>query len=128
MYYTSTSAPSSAPLARRPLVFHKLPWPEEPGTKPRSRTLLGGSWVVISGVLCPLIWVIIIDTLLVTPLITTDEPPSGPVHVPISGLRSLAVNPRAQKQPGFPKVLVVDALLKSGRTPRQEIEVRVPTA
>ena len=38
--------------------------------------LLGGSWVVISGVISPLIWVIIIVTLLITPLITTHEPPS----------------------------------------------------
>ena len=34
--------------------------------------LLGGSWVVISGVISPLIWVIAIVTL----LITTHEPPS----------------------------------------------------
>ena len=39
-------------------------------------TILGGSWVVISGVISPLIWVIIIVTLLITPLITTHEPPS----------------------------------------------------
>ena len=39
--------------------------------------LLGGSWVVISGVLSPLIWVIIIATLLITPLITAHEPPSN---------------------------------------------------
>ena len=39
--------------------------------------LLGGSGVVISGVISPLIWVIIIVTLLLTPLITTPEPPSG---------------------------------------------------
>ena len=38
--------------------------------------LLGGSWVVISGVLSRLIWVITIATLLITPLITTHEPPS----------------------------------------------------
>ena len=29
--------------------------------------VLGGSWVVISGVLSPLIWVVIIATLLITP-------------------------------------------------------------
>ena len=40
-------------------------------------TALGGSWVVISGVVNPLIWVITIVTLLVTPLITTHEPPSS---------------------------------------------------
>ena len=39
--------------------------------------LLGGSGVVISGVISPLIWVIIIVTLLLAPLITTPEPPSG---------------------------------------------------
>ena len=38
--------------------------------------ILGGSWVVISGVISPLIWVITIVTLLITPLITTHEPPS----------------------------------------------------
>ena len=36
-----------------------------------------GSWVVISGVISPLIWVIIMVTLLITPLITTHEPPSS---------------------------------------------------
>ena len=41
------------------------------------RGLLGGSWVVISGVISPLIWAIIKVTLLITPLITTHEPPSG---------------------------------------------------
>ena len=40
--------------------------------------MLGGSWVVISGVMSPLIWVITIVTLLITPLITAHEPPSGP--------------------------------------------------
>ena len=38
--------------------------------------ILGGSWVVISGVISPLIWVINIVTLLITPLITAHEPPS----------------------------------------------------
>ena len=38
--------------------------------------LLGGSWVVISRVISPLILVITIVTLLITPLITTHEPPS----------------------------------------------------
>ena len=37
---------------------------------------LGGSCLVISGVIIPLIWVITIVTLLITPLITTHEPPS----------------------------------------------------
>ena len=39
-------------------------------------SILGGSWVVISGVLSPLIWVITVVTLLLTPFITTPEPPS----------------------------------------------------
>ena len=39
-------------------------------------SLLGGSGVVISGVISPLIWVITIVTLLRTPLISTPEPPS----------------------------------------------------
>ena len=38
--------------------------------------LLGGSWVVISWVISPLIWVISIVTLLIALLITTLEPPS----------------------------------------------------
>ena len=40
------------------------------------RRLLGGSWVVISGAISPLIWVITIVILLITSLITTHEPPS----------------------------------------------------
>ena len=44
--------------------------------------VLGGSWVVISGVISPLIWVISIVTLLIPPLITTHESPSSPLlHV-----------------------------------------------
>ena len=38
--------------------------------------LLGGSWVVISGVITPLIGLITIVTLLITPLIATHETPS----------------------------------------------------
>ena len=38
--------------------------------------MLGGSWVVISEAISPLIWVITMVTLLLTPLITTHEPPS----------------------------------------------------
>ena len=38
--------------------------------------LLGGSWVVISGAVSPLIWVISIVALLITLLVTTHEPPS----------------------------------------------------
>ena len=42
------------------------------------KLLLGGSWVVISGVISPLIWVTSIVTLLIiiTLLITNHEPPS----------------------------------------------------
>ena len=47
-------------------------------TPPSLGPLLGGSWVVISGVINPLIWVIIIVTLLIIPLITAHEPPSRP--------------------------------------------------
>ena len=39
-------------------------------------SVLGGSWVVISGVRSPLVWVITIVTRLITLLITTHEPPS----------------------------------------------------
>ena len=39
--------------------------------------VLGGSWVVPSRVIRPLIWVIIIVTLPLAPLITTHEPPSS---------------------------------------------------
>ena len=42
--------------------------------------LLGGSWVVISGVISPLVWVVNTVTLLITPLITTHEPPSSRKH------------------------------------------------
>ena len=40
-------------------------------------SLLGGSWVVLSGVIGPRIWVITIVTLLITTLIATHEPPSN---------------------------------------------------
>ena len=52
-----------------------------PKLKPRLRsrnTILGGSWVVISEVISPLIWVIGIVTLLITLLTTTFDPPSRP--------------------------------------------------
>ena len=38
--------------------------------------LLRGSWVVISRVISPLIWVITIVILTINPLITPHEPPS----------------------------------------------------
>ena len=41
------------------------------------QVILGGSWVVISGVIRPLIWVLSIVTLPITLLITTHEPPSS---------------------------------------------------
>ena len=47
-----------------------------PNEAPNIDSLLGGSWVVISGVISPLIWVITIVTLLITPLIPNHEPPS----------------------------------------------------
>ena len=40
-------------------------------------SVLGGSWVVISIAISPLMWVITIVILLITPLITTHEPPSS---------------------------------------------------
>ena len=42
--------------------------------------VVGGSWEVISGVISTLIWVITIATLLITPLITTHEPPSRAIE------------------------------------------------
>ena len=42
--------------------------------------MLGGSWVVISGVISPLICLITIVMLLITTLITTHEPPSMCVY------------------------------------------------
>ena len=45
-------------------------------------TVLGGSWVVIGGVISPLIWVISIVTLHITLLIATHEPPSRFKMVP----------------------------------------------
>ena len=41
------------------------------------KSVLGGSWVVISGVISPLIGVITIVTLIITTLITNHEPPSN---------------------------------------------------
>ena len=47
----------------------------QPSTR-RGR-LLGGSWVVRGRVISPRIWVIAILILLITPLVTTHEPPSS---------------------------------------------------
>ena len=52
---------------------------------------LGGSWVVISGVVSPLIWAIIMATLLITSLITTHEPPSRREENPKSYLPEFAI-------------------------------------
>ena len=46
-----------------------------------NRVLLVGSWVAISGVKSPLIWVTSIVTLLITLLISTHEPPSSVIKV-----------------------------------------------
>ena len=50
-------------------------WPSARTVRVRRR-VLGGSWVVISGVISPLSRVITIVTLLITLLISTHEPPS----------------------------------------------------
>ena len=55
---------------------------------------LGGSWVVISQVISPLIWVfcLYIVHLLMTPLITTHEPPSKVgTHVDMLGAHKMAI-------------------------------------
>ena len=46
---------------------------------------MGSQWVVISGVISPLIWVITIVALLITPLVTTPEPPSRVTKAPQAG-------------------------------------------
>ena len=62
------------------LLLRVLTQPTAPTPGPvsnhREVNLLGGSWVVISRVISPLIWVITIVILLITPHITTHEPPS----------------------------------------------------
>ena len=58
------------------------------------RRLLGGSWVVISRVLSPLIWVISIVTLLITLLITTPEAPSSIHPAGAEGFVAAAVSLR----------------------------------
>ena len=50
---------------------------------PERRSLLEGSWVVISGVISPRKWVISIVTLLITPLITPHE--AGVVEFEVLG-------------------------------------------
>ena len=51
---------------------------------------LGGSWVVRSGVISPLIRLITTVSLLVTPLITTHEPPSNTWEFPKIGDPNIA--------------------------------------
>ena len=63
------------------------------------RVLLGGSWVVISRVISPLIWVISTVTLLVTPLITTHEPPSIHPKINLSDAHASSVPPQRLKAP-----------------------------
>ena len=48
--------------------------------------LLGGSWVVVAGVTSPRMSLIHMVTLLLTPLITTHEPPSRDCHTGASEL------------------------------------------
>ena len=52
--------------------------------------LLGGSGVVISRAISPLIWVISIVTLLITLLITSREPPSRMLMAEVSGIMAWA--------------------------------------
>ena len=52
-------------MQRLPATQSVLPWV--------CHQILGGSWVVISGVINPRLWVIIIVTLLITLLITAYE-------------------------------------------------------
>ena len=56
--------------------------------------LLGGSWVVISGVTSPLIWVISIFTLRTIPIITTHEPPSTQERFLRQGIETKAAGQR----------------------------------
>ena len=47
--------------------------PDATESRNANSSQLGGSWVVISGVISPLVWVIIMVTLLITPCITTQK-------------------------------------------------------
>ena len=42
--------------------------------------MLGGSWVFINSIISPLRSVLIMVTLLITPLVRTHEPPSSVLH------------------------------------------------
>ena len=63
---SSTSGPDLAGFASEGLEFGAV-----------SHTVLGGSWVVISGVISSLLWVLTMVTLLITPPTTAHEPPSN---------------------------------------------------
>ena len=60
------------------------------------KKVLGGSWVVISGVISPLLWAITIVTLLMTPL---NEPPSRSFRVKV-GLQELWPASNRRQKPG----------------------------
>ena len=57
-------------------------WKTSPNDVHTTSTPLGGSWVVISRVITSLIWDLSIVPPLMTPLITTHEPPSTPQNAP----------------------------------------------
>ena len=57
-------------------------------------SLLGGSWVVIGMAKSPLIWVITIVALLITPLSTTHEPPSKPPKPSTRNPQPQALSPK----------------------------------
>ena len=69
------------------LQFLGLPWCT--CRRQKGFLILGASWVVISRVIRPLIWVIIKVALLIIPLITTHEPPSidDPIYAPACSRR-----------------------------------------
>ena len=54
--------------------------PQHPKHQPLNPVLLGGSWVVIIGVISRVTIVATQFRGLITPLITTHEPPSGATH------------------------------------------------
>ena len=75
---TQSSPPSPVCLATAvPRSVRQSPEVGSPGAWScrQSLGLLGGSWVVISGVICPLRRLISIVILLITLIITTHEPP-----------------------------------------------------
>ena len=72
--------------------------------------MLGGSWVVISRVINPLIWVITIVNPIITPLITTHEPPS----VELPGLHQLFKSPGCVLLKGLRQEVGAAAFLEFG--------------